>query len=131
MLNEQVTRLDLSITDDVEAMEDTDLCSSDAFQLILSSCRGLLDLSFGQSKLCLSREYSVGRLSPSCCSSILTKLDIYLENVTDCLLLLDGRFECLSTFIVVMSAIIPGSATVENTVSEHVSLLSPRFCCVS
>ena len=123
MLNNQVTRLDLPIADEIEAMEDSDLCLSDAFQLVLSSCRGLLDLRFAQSKLCLSFEYSLGRLLPSCCSSTLKKLDIHLENFTDCLLLLDGRFECLSTFVVFMSSIIPGSATVNNTVSKFISPL--------
>ena len=120
VVNHQITRLALSITNEGEATEETDLCSSVAFQLVLSSYRGLLDLRFRGTKLSLSREFSHGRLSPSCCSSILTKLDIQVYNFADCLLLLDGRFESLSTCLVLMNKLGPESAGVDNTVSEIV-----------
>ena len=93
-------------------MEETDLYSSDAFQLVLSVCRGLTDLTFGQSKL------SLARLPPSYCSSTLTKLAIQLDSFDDCLLLLDGRVECLSTFLILIYEIRPGSTTIDCTVRK-------------
>jgi hypothetical protein len=122
MMNEQVTHFDLSIADEIEAMEPSDLGSSDALKLVLSTCRRLIHLSFGQSKLCLSLDFSLGRLSSSCSSSVLTKLDIRVEKFADCLLLLDGRFECLSTFLVLMEVIHPGSTTIDTTVGKIIHL---------
>jgi hypothetical protein len=110
-MNEQVTSLSLLINDEDEAVDENALGSSDAFQLVFSSCRGLVDLRFTQTNLCLSREYFLGRLPTSCCSSILTKLNIQVENFSECLVLLDGRFQCLSTFLVYTVRIIQESET--------------------
>ena len=113
-------------------MEDSDLCSSDAFQLVLSTCHRLIDLRFCQSKLCLSRDYYLGRLPLSCCSSTLTKLDIRLDSFADCLLLLDGRFDCLSTFVLSMDEIIPVLTSVDYMVSEihRFRIILNVLCCV-
>ena len=116
MISERITRLGLSITDEVESMAETDLCSSDAFQLVLCVCRGLVDLTFGQSKL------SLAPLLSSCCSSTLIKLDIRVDSFDDCLLLLDGRFECLSTCLILIDEIRPGSTTIDCTVRKWTHL---------
>ena len=130
-MNEQVTHLALSIPNEIEAMEETDQCSSDAFQLVLSLYRGLINLSFYQSNLCLNHDYHLGRLPSSCCSSTLTKLDIQVASFADLLLLLDGRFKCLSTCVVSVGEIIQESTMVDNTVSEihHSPIILILLCC--
>ena len=53
-------------------------------------------------------------------SSSLTKLTIHVNAFHDCLYLLDGRLECLSTLIIVVSQITDSSLNIDNIVRINV-----------
>ncbi len=50
-------------------------------------------------------------------SSTLSTLKINVETFDDCLYLLDGRLDCLSTLIIHVQTILLTSSTIDNTVS--------------
>ncbi len=50
-------------------------------------------------------------------SSTLTTLKVLVENFDDCLYLLDGRLDSLSTLIIKLDKISSTSTTIDNTVS--------------
>ncbi|CAF2140517.1 unnamed protein product, partial [Rotaria magnacalcarata] len=51
----------------------------------------------------------------SCVSSALTRLEIHIDTFDDCLYLLDGRFECLTTLIVNIRKIFVSKSNIDNT----------------
>jgi hypothetical protein len=53
----------------------------------------------------------------NCMSSTLMKLKIYVDNFVDCLLLLDGRLDCLSTLIIKVSQIFEPAVDIGGRVS--------------
>ncbi|CAF1680248.1 unnamed protein product, partial [Adineta ricciae] len=97
-LFKQVTKLNIDMKKSKESLSDT---VRKIFALIISHCTQLTDLNFcymftlGQSEALV---YTIPRESNI--SSSLTKLKISVPTFIDCVYLLDGRFECLSTYIV-------------------------------
>ena len=62
----------------------------------------------------------IDRLSPlNCMSSTLTKLKINFETFTQCLFLLNGNFECLTTLIVDIKLIYYPVVRIDNTVCKR------------
>jgi hypothetical protein len=89
---------------------------SDIFALILSLCKRLIKLNFSQ----LSHRLTLCTFelsSTNCKSSTLTVLKMNVVTFDDCLYLLDGRFNCLSSLIINVKSIICTSGTIDNTVS--------------
>ncbi|CAF1043060.1 unnamed protein product [Adineta ricciae] len=97
-LTERVTNLNVDIKKPIEKFSKT---VPKIFASIISLCKGLTDLNFcymfptGQCELFI---YAIPRKSNI--SSSLTTLKINVKTFIDCVYILDGRFECLSTFIV-------------------------------
>ena len=60
--------------------------------------------------------YNVYSLITNRVSSTLTKLKINVKTFDDCLYLLDGRFNCLSTLIIDIQKIRPLLANIDNMV---------------
>jgi hypothetical protein len=56
-------------------------------------------------------------------SSTLMKLKISVVNFADCLFLLDGRFECLSTLIIDVSSISDGIGGIGGRVSRVLMIM--------
>ena len=52
----------------------------------------------------------------NCVSSTLTKLKIDVNTLDDCLYILDGRFDCLSTLIIDIEKIRPLLSNIDTTV---------------
>ncbi|CAF1120106.1 unnamed protein product [Rotaria sordida] len=102
---------------------------SNIFASILSLCKRLNHLNFCQlsNYRCLSIEIYNLSLT-SCMSSTLRTLIINVETFNDCLCLLDGRLQCLSTLIIHVEDISIASSTIDNTKKllklKHFSLIS-------
>jgi hypothetical protein len=91
---------------------------AEIFALILSLCTNLIDLNFCDmfyTEKCATPVFDVG--SPSNMSSTLTKLKINVQNFADCLFLLDGRLDYLSTLIINVSDIFDPIIDIGTTVS--------------
>ncbi|CAF3352350.1 unnamed protein product [Rotaria sp. Silwood2] len=117
LLNNQITDLIVEIKDERTA-ELSDENKSSAFPLILSLCKRLRDLTFCEQLSNQGLPISIFKLpSTSCMSSTLTKLKIDVNTFDDCLYLLDGRFEYLSTLIVDIVKISISRSKIDNTVS--------------
>ena len=54
--------------------------------------------------------------STNCVSSALTKLKIDVNTLDDCLYILDGRFDCLSTLIIDIEKMRPLLSIIDTTV---------------
>ncbi|CAF4262730.1 unnamed protein product [Rotaria socialis] len=114
----QITHLNAEINDDT-TRELSDENNSNIFELILSLGKCLIDLTFSQSFR--DREFEVPTLnitSTGCVSLTLTKLKIKVNTFDDCLYVLDGRLQCLSTFIIDIFEIFDSSAIIDNTVKR-------------
>ncbi|CAF1168737.1 unnamed protein product [Rotaria sordida] len=99
LLTEQIT--DLNIDIQVDTIIDFSQSLSNKFELILSLSKRLISLNFCQ--LFGYRTLPLWFPTPpskSCMSLTLTKLIIRVTIFRDCLYLLDGRFDCLSTLII-------------------------------
>ena len=91
---------------------------SNIFALILSLCKKLIDLNFCDMFFTRKYSISVSDLSAtSYISSTLTKLKINVATFNDCLYLLDGRFDCLSTLIINVLNIYYPISDIDKTVS--------------
>ncbi|CAF4505026.1 unnamed protein product, partial [Rotaria sp. Silwood2] len=128
LLNNQITDLIVEIKDERTA-ELSDENKSSAFPLILSLCKRLRDLTFCEQLSNQGLPISIFKLpSTSCMSSTLTKLKIDVNTFDDCLYLLDGRFEYLSTLIVDIVKISISRSKIDNTKKliklKHFSLTS-------
>lgn len=97
-LCQQITHLRI----DVELVEDTEAkFQSKTFALIFSSCPRLLDLEFDQYIVdFFSVDSSFCLFHSTFHSATLTRLKVTVGSFIDCLLLLDGRCESLSTLII-------------------------------
>ncbi|CAF1040738.1 unnamed protein product [Rotaria magnacalcarata] len=125
LLNEQITCLTIDVKNKpTEPFSETLWVT---FTLILSLCKELNKLSFCQfdnrSTFC-----TFDLSSTNFKSSTLTELKINVETFDDCLSLLDGRFNCLSTLIINIEIISCTSGTIDNTKKlpklKHFSLIS-------
>ncbi|CAF4024620.1 unnamed protein product, partial [Rotaria sordida] len=79
-------------------------------------CKRLISLNFCSS--CRYRLMAIHIFKPSttnCISSTLTTLNINVDNFADCLYLLDGRLNCLSTLIIRVLKISPVISNIKNT----------------
>ena len=116
LLTEQITHLNIDIQNETTSQLSEIL--SNIFALILSLCKRLINLNFCQlfshrnSSICIFKLSST-----SCISSTLTKLKINVETFDDCLYLLDGRLNCLSTLIIHVKKISFTLSNIDNTVS--------------
>jgi hypothetical protein len=94
------------------------------FELILSLGKCLIDLSFNQWFFGKSLDISTLNItSTSCVSSTLTKLKIEVNNFDDCLYLLDGRLQYLSTLIIKIVEICDSLASIDNKVSIYLIIM--------
>jgi hypothetical protein len=95
------------------------MTGGDIFILILSLCKRLTHLNFCESyhyrRLPIFKIYDP--TSPSCMSSTLTNLKIRVLSFNDCLYLLDGRLDCLSTLIIHVEKILGPLSNRFNTVN--------------
>ncbi|CAF3287223.1 unnamed protein product [Rotaria sp. Silwood2] len=115
LLTNQITHLNVEIIGDI-TRDLSDENESNMFELILSLGKCLIDLTFSQ--WFLNRAFEIPTLnitSTSCVSSTLTKLNIEVNTFDNCLYLLDGRLQCLSTFIINIFEIFDSSAYIDNT----------------
>ncbi|CAF4340298.1 unnamed protein product, partial [Rotaria sp. Silwood2] len=125
LLNEQITCLTIDVKD--KPTEPSSETLWVIFTLILSLCKQLNKLNF-----CQFDNRSTFRIfdlsSTNFKSSTLTELKINVETFDDCLYLLDGRFNCLSTLIINIEIISFTSGTIDNTKKlpklKHFSLTS-------
>ncbi|CAF4456696.1 unnamed protein product, partial [Rotaria sp. Silwood2] len=115
VLTEQITNLKIDIQD-AQSTKGR-IIGSDIFVLILSLCKRLTNLNF-------CHMYHYRRLpfcifnyvrSTHCMSSTLTNLKICVINFGDCLYLLDGRLDCLSTLIIHVNRIYCPSSIIQKT----------------
>jgi hypothetical protein len=91
--------------------------TSKIFVLILSLCTKLIDLNYCDLSFERKHWTSLSHLiETSLMSSTLTKLKINLETFTECLFLLNGNFECLTTLIVDIQLIYYPVQRIDNTV---------------
>ena len=88
--------------------------------MILSVSKQLCDLTFSQYILANDLVVSSFNLPRRrrCTSSTLTRSNISVHSIDDCLYLLDGRFECLSTLVIEITAALDQYSTRENRVSR-------------
>jgi hypothetical protein len=86
------------------------------FGFILSLCKQLIKLDFCELTY-RSTPCTFDLSSANCESSTLTALKIDVKNFDDCLYLLDGRLNCLSTLIIFVEEITHTLGTIDNTVS--------------
>jgi len=99
------------------------------FAMILSIGKHLCDLTFIQHYPYNHSIVSFSNLpTTSCVSSTLTKLNIYVHAFDDCLYLLDGRLEYLSTLIIDIATITVSSLNKDNTVSISGVIKFKQIC---
>ncbi len=65
----------------------------------------------------------------SCVSSTLTKLNIMVNAFDDCLYLLDGRLESLSTLVIEIWAITDSLSNKDNTVNIN-GIIKEKYICL-
>jgi len=121
LLIEQITCLQIDVKGkDKTTLAPSAVTVSTMFDLILSLCNRLIKLDF-----CHFGYRSTNCLFDILCSSYksstLTVLKISVEFFDDCLYLLDGRFNCLSTLIIHVEEIADTFRTTYNTVSMIVN----------
>ncbi|CAF2102204.1 unnamed protein product [Rotaria magnacalcarata] len=113
LVNKQITHFNLKT--EFRTTELFDRYEPTLFALILSLAKCLTDFTFVQ---CL-RDASTNSLftlfSTNCVSSTLTKLKIDVNTFDDCLYILDGRFDCLSTLIIDIEKIRPLLSIIDTT----------------
>ncbi len=98
MLTKQITHLSIDIKEPIDLVSKT---VPKIFGLILSLCKRLSVLNFCNVFLTRNWPTSVFELPPeSYMSSTLIKLNVNVTTFADCLYLLDGRFDSLSTLII-------------------------------
>ncbi|CAM4777925.1 unnamed protein product, partial [Rotaria magnacalcarata] len=115
LMTEQITCLHIQVSDEVTSNFPVEN-HSNIFSLILFMCKNLNDLTFSHWFIGLGLTFFIYKLSStSCVSSTLTKLRIHVNTFDDCLFLLDGRLESLSTLIINIVEIFNTSATIDNT----------------
>ncbi len=98
---------------------------SDIFGMILCLCKRLIKLDFCEFDYRMSTICTFN-LSTNYMSSTLTALKIRVKTFDDCLYVLDGRLDSLSTLIIIVEKISYTLGTIDNTVSKivHCSFFS-------
>ena len=125
LLFKQITHLIIDIT------KTTELCSETfrkMFAIVLALCGRLTVLNFCD--VFPTRKCSISLFpleSTDYISSTLGNLKINVGTFDDCLVLLDGRFESLSTFIVNVSSIRNSIIDVDRAVSTIACIATYRF----
>ncbi|CAF3010875.1 unnamed protein product [Rotaria sp. Silwood2] len=117
VLSDQITHLKVEITGGiiVKLSNGNEL---NLFTLILFLCKHLKDLTIDQLFGDRSVTDSTFNLTSMCpISLILTKMKINVNTFDDCLYILNGHFECLSTLIIDIYKISDSSSNIDNTVS--------------
>ncbi|CAF1185219.1 unnamed protein product [Adineta steineri] len=117
LLSKQITHLNIDIKN---ANRELTEITRKIFVLILSLCKKLTELNFCD--LFFERKHwnYISRLTrTSLTSSTLTKLKINLATFADCLFLLNGDFECLTTLIVHVKKKLPKL--------KYLSFISPDY----
>ena len=116
LLAKQITHVNI----DIKAIRVEDWrIVAEIFQLILSLCERLIDLNFCNMFLENKCSTSVHLLPDGeRMSSTLRKLKINVESFVDCLYLLDGRLDCLSTLIIHVNEIFDPIADTDERVSR-------------
>jgi len=110
LLKEQITTLYLYTKKDTTIELFTEACVR-----LLTVCKKLETLTFKNSN---NIQLPLSNFSTSTClSSTLCYLNIDLSNFDDCLYLLDGRLNQLSTFIIEIVEINTSSLDIDNTVN--------------
>ncbi|CAF1159648.1 unnamed protein product [Adineta steineri] len=129
LLSKQITHLNIDI---MNANNEWTKITSEIFVLILSLCEKLTELNFCD--LFFERKHwnNFRHLTePSFMSSTLTKLKINLATFTECLFLLNGDFECLTTLIVHVELIYFATQNIDNTKKllklKYLSFISPEY----
>ncbi len=116
LMNKQITHLNIDIIDDT----DNDNDELNLFEFILSLSKCLIDLTFHQSTQFEDRNLPILQFSSTIYPS-LTKLNIRLNTLEECLFLFDGRFPSLSHCLVYIHKIFSISSSIDNKVSHHLS----------
>ena len=115
LLREQITHLEIGLQN---TRTETSVILPNIFASILLLCKQLIDLNFCLLPLDRKAPVCIFNLpSTSCMSSILTTLKINVPIFTDCLYILDGRFDCLSTLFIHVSIISNTLIHIDNVVS--------------
>ncbi|CAF0853771.1 unnamed protein product [Rotaria sordida] len=129
LLSKQITHLNIDIKN---ANRESFKITSKIFVLILSLCKNLIDLNFCD--LFFERKHwnRISRLTEtSLMSSTLTKLKINLVSFTECLFLLNGNFECLTTLILHVETIYHPIRHIDKTKKlpklKYFSFISPEY----
>ena len=125
LLTQQIQHLNIDISYDPKSKECQIL--SIIFTLIISRCQRLINLNFCQlfydrkTLICI-HEFP----STSCTSSTLAKLKVNVATFDDCLYILDGRFDCLSTLIIDIEKIRPLLSNIDTTVKIFLIILNQQ-----
>ncbi len=112
-LTKQITHLNIDIK------KPTEICSktvANIFELILSLCKKLIVLNFGDMFTSRQCETPIVFVRRQVCSTLM-KLKINVVCFADCLFLLDGRLECLTTLIINVFQIYAQAPGIGGTVS--------------
>ena len=124
LLHEQVTHLQIRVDDQIKETDSVDEDSS-VFESALSLCHGLIDFTYAHWITDDTPTYSTLCPTPTSVSyPTLTKLNIRVYSFNECLRVLDGRFESLSTFSVYVTRIVKlRSEYPDCTVSPFTSMM--------
>ncbi|CAF1320300.1 unnamed protein product [Rotaria sordida] len=115
LLTNQITHLNIDIVYQVTTELDNEN-ESNIFTLILSIGKCITNLTFSQWFYYKDSGISIFHLSStSCVSSTLTKLNIDVNTFDDCLYLLDGHLDSLSTMIIDIFQISAPLLDIDNT----------------
>ncbi|UJR16467.1 hypothetical protein I4U23_003369 [Adineta vaga] len=122
-LLQQITCLTIDVKD--EPTKEHCIFLGDMFASILRLCKRITKLSFCQ--LDNRTAYCSFDIMPrKFLFSTLTELKITVEIIDDCLFLLDGRLDCLSTFVIEIKIILYPVAVIDNTVSILIDISSNK-----
>ncbi|CAF1626699.1 unnamed protein product [Rotaria sp. Silwood1] len=119
VLSDQITHLKVEIKGGI-IVKLSNGNESNLFTLILFLCKHLTDLTIRQFCVGNSITDSTFNLSSMCPVSLtLTKMKINVNTFDDCLYILNGHFECLSTLIIDIFKISDSSSNIDNTSKLH------------
>ncbi|CAF3386053.1 unnamed protein product [Rotaria socialis] len=130
LLMDQIKHLVVEIKDETTTATGLSYKNTlDILSLILFSSKRLTHLIFSEWSSEEPLAISIfNHPTASCVSSTLTQLEIHIDTFDDCLYLLDGRFECLTTLIVNILKISISKSNIDNTKKltklKHFSLIS-------
>ncbi|CAF4888637.1 unnamed protein product [Rotaria socialis] len=121
LLMDQIKHLVVEIKDETTTATGLSYKNTlDILSLILFSSKRLTHLIFSEWSSEEPLAISIfNHPTASCVSSTLTQLEIHIDTFDDCLYLLDGRFECLTTLIVNILKISISKSNIDNTVDSN------------